>query len=743
MSQSPAPSPSTSGLGCGTRREDAVPNDEHMSSKAKAGAADHLYWSKEKSNKPPPPLTAADAKAAKRENAVVSDKVWTPIFKWGQRKDKVVLTIFVPCLEEEAVQVDVKPKTLEFKADRVAAFAGDKKEQRVYTLSLKLCAEVDDSRAEIFIRHDHVRVELPKVSAKPWRTLQQAGIPKHPNERPDFDFVDGSDDEDDEVLCRPVPSGADRKRGGGGRSSGGGWLAYLRATSLIGAWEMPLFLVALGYVVLAPLTKVEESFGLQATHDLLFHQADLESYDHLEFPGVVPRSFLGPIFLALVSSPLVGGLGLAGQDKFASQYAVRGSLACASCACLTFLLRKVKAQYGRDTYRALVFVSLSQFHWLFYCSRTLPNTFASLLVTLATGFWVDGKVVPCLRLLTAAVVIFRSELVLLLGPLSLLFLYNRQIALPTLVWTGLSAACLSLLLTCTVDSIFWGRTLYPEGEVLWFNTILNKSKEYGTSPFHWYFTSALPRALLGAYPLALLSLQTVKRARALVAIPMLYVFLFSALPHKELRFVLYAVPPLNVAAAAAIAKAYASLPSRKANLSFVRRQIGLAGFMTLVTLLQTSCVASGLFAAAAYANYPGGRALEAIHRHADRTGAARGSRPLHVHIGVDAAMSGVSRFLERSSGPFRYSKKEGLKEHEYSKFTYALVAHDKELPGFSQAHVESGFDRIVPRPPFFTYAPKIKVLRRKKEGAGKAAAAAGGGGGEAADDGEETFFGDV
>ena len=513
MSQSPAPSPSTSGLGCGTRREDAVPNDEHMSSKAKAGAADHLYWSKEKSNKPPPPLTAADAKAAKRENAVVSDKVWTPIFKWGQRKDKVVLTIFVPCLEEEAVQVDVKPKTLEFKADRVAAFAGDKKEQRVYTLSLKLCAEVDDSRAEIFIRHDHVRVELPKVSAKPWRTLQQAGIPKHPNERPDFDFVDGSDDEDDEVLCRPVPSGADRKRGGGGRSSGGGWLAYLRATSLIGAWEMPLFLVALGYVVLAPLTKVEESFGLQATHDLLFHQADLESYDHLEFPGVVPRSFLGPIFLALVSSPLVGGLGLAGQDKFASQYAVRGSLACASCACLTFLLRKVKAQYGRDTYRALVFVSLSQFHWLFYCSRTLPNTFASLLVTLATGFWVDGKVVPCLRLLTAAVVIFRSELVLLLGPLSLLFLYNRQIALPTLVWTGLSAACLSLLLTCTVDSIFWGRTLYPEGEVLWFNTILNKSKEYGTSPFHWYFTSALPRALLGAYPLALLSLQTVKRAR--------------------------------------------------------------------------------------------------------------------------------------------------------------------------------------------------------------------------------------
>lgn len=66
------------------------------------------------------------------------------------------------------------------------------------------------------------------------------------------------------------------------------------------------------HLALAPYTKVEESFNIQATHDILtyglpvgrgFAQKLRDQYDHLTFTGSVPRTFVGPLVLAIVSWP--------------------------------------------------------------------------------------------------------------------------------------------------------------------------------------------------------------------------------------------------------------------------------------------------------------------------------------------------------------------------------------------------------------------------------------------------------
>lgn len=150
----------------------------------------------------------------------------------------------------------------------------------------------------------------------------------------------------------------------------------------------------------------------------------------------------------------------------------------------------------------------------------------------------------------------------------------------------------------------WRKLLWPEFEVFWFNSVLNRSSEWGIHPFYWYFTSALPRSLLAAYPLFLLGILLDRRVLFYVVPVFSFVLLYSKLPHKELRFIIGSIPIFNLSAAIAASRIYNNRKKPFWNLIY----IGMIGLF----MVSLGCTAVTFMAS--YNNYPGGYAIQDLHR---------------------------------------------------------------------------------------------------------------------------------
>lgn len=155
-----------------------------------------------------------------------------------------------------------------------------------------------------------------------------------------------------------------------------------------------LFIIPLIHLLIAPYTKVEESFNIQATHDILvygtpthdIHARLSSTYDHFTFPGAVPRTFLGAVFFAALGQPVVALVGF--QH---AQVVVRGLLGVANSAALLVFRRALRRAYGRGVANWWVVLTMSQFHVNYYLSRTLPNMYAfGLSEHLPRTRWIFG-----------------------------------------------------------------------------------------------------------------------------------------------------------------------------------------------------------------------------------------------------------------------------------------------------------------------------------------------------------------
>ncbi|KAL9102612.1 MAG: hypothetical protein Q9163_002256 [Psora crenata] len=321
------------------------------------------------------------------------------------------------------------------------------------------------------------------------------------------------------------------------------------------------------HLYFAPFTKVEESFNIQATHDILangfpWRTADTElrkHYDHLTFTAVLAARDLLPI---------------AGRSP---------------------------------------------------SSRSSHRRHETALV-----------------LLTTAGIVFRSEIVILLAcRTAYLYLHHHiRLSLFSIVRSGLLGALIGLGLTVPLDTFLWRSPapLWPELTAFVYNFVHSKSSSWGVSPWHFYFTSALPRILFNpVLPILILftlSIPILRRPALDISIPnLLFVVIYSFHPHKEWRFIVYVVPPML-----AVASAGASWVWTRRFKTFVYRILALA----LLASTLASFAASGAMLAVSRLNYPGAEALNRLHELAgNETGVVK------VHMDTLSCMTGVTRFLER------------------------------------------------------------------------------------------------
>ena len=337
----------------------------------------------------------------------------------------------------------------------------------------------------------------------------------------------------------------------------------------------------------------------------------------------------------------------------------------------------VERAFGRNAANWYTVFQASQFHMMYYASRTLPNFFAlglSKLVSTFLNVWQifanslqatlamwnllpragsnpasktsRGRYSRALSLLAATGVIFRSEIAVLLCSHMLYLFFQPSIRLPlsSIIPAGLIGTILGLTLTVPIDSFFWQQwPLWPELAGFVYNVVDKQSSNWGTQAWHFYFTSALPRLLFNpfVYQICLpftLSIPILRHSALDIVLPnLLYLIVYSFQPHKEWRFIIYVVPPFLAAASAGAGWIW----TRRAK-SFVYRVLSLS---LVASTLASFAVSFGMLAVSRL-NYPGADALNRLHDLASNdTGLIR------VHMDTLACTTGITRFMEKPPPP--------------------------------------------------------------------------------------------
>eukprot|EP01023_Acetabularia_acetabulum_P023713 TRINITY_DN2309_c0_g1_i3.p1 TRINITY_DN2309_c0_g1~~TRINITY_DN2309_c0_g1_i3.p1 ORF type:complete len:278 (+),score=37.32 TRINITY_DN2309_c0_g1_i3:210-1043(+) len=244
-------------------------------------------------------------------------------------------------------------------------------------------------------------------------------------------------------------------------------------------------------------------------------------------------------------------------------------------------------------------------------------------------------------------------------------------------------------------------------------------------PFHWYFSSAVPRALQGTIILLFYGVSCDRRVHGYFLVVLIWMFLYSFLGHKELRFIFGAIPILNLVSATGLNRLW--INRRKNRTHFVRFLIGV--FLLLITFSGTIVMTM-----VSIHNYPGGYALKKLHKiegfdpfmynqtqkiqfqqfirqqKLDQKQIEGVQNFRNVHISVLPAMTGVSQFGELEDLGWNYSKLENVKKDDLQFLGFDFLLSDEEkIDGFEKIGSSKGYNGLIIFKQYQQWLERIKL----------------------------------
>lgn len=478
-------------------------------------------------------------------------------------------------------------------------------------------------------------------------------------------------------------------------------------------------------LVWSPYTKIEESFNLHAIHDsILIGLDDINNFDHNSFPGVVKRTSLGAIAVALpqiylqTSTQRIGQLLCTMRNvlikfiKSPSGSPQNNELICqntnldilltsrfilgiyVTLALIYFKNSIIQVSYRKSPNKRIAIIwqlmTYSLPHLLFYVSRTLPNVMALPTTLIGMGLFIKGDLPKSLMVLALSGVIFRFEILIFTIILAGITYISKLSDLKSILTNFIIGLCMGCYLSYQIDSYFWSESTIPEIQSFIFNVINGESQNWGVEPFWAYWINYLPKIFITngfLTPITVLIFSIVslistpwknKLDRVNYDIGTITVLVWSALSfiailsingHKEWRFLIFTIPVLTLGGASLLDYIYIKHKT-------IVKLLLVGGFIL-------GLINSVLFTYISSWNYSGGEIVQKLNMRVLDEGPQLGI--VNIHWDVGTCGNGANLFCQLKDDlttdklNVNYDKYEG-NDINGAKFKYWVQYKDDDIP---------------------------------------------------------------